>query len=220
MPDVPTLEALGDAEGSVDIVAWSGFVEPAWSDTFTEDTGCVVNRKVAGTSDEMVQLMRTGDYDLVSASGDASLRLIVGGDVAQLRSQERRRERDVDESGAGHLEVTGDTVEHPGVDDPLRYLARVGSDLLGERERAVDLRIGTIGRSHGRIGRSAAVQLGEDRLQQVRDRGDGVRHGRASLPDADGRLTERSTITGDFRLCWLCARSVTMANGDFYRLGI
>ena len=84
VPDVPMLEALGDAEGSVDIVAWSGFVEPAWSDAFTEETGCVVNRRVAGTSDEMVQLMRTGDYDLVSASGDASLRLIVGGDVAPI----------------------------------------------------------------------------------------------------------------------------------------
>lgn len=84
VPDVPMLEALGEAEGNVDIVAWSGFVEPAWADTFTEDTGCVVNRRVAGTSDEMVQLMRTGDYDLVSASGDASLRLIVGGDVAPI----------------------------------------------------------------------------------------------------------------------------------------
>lgn len=84
VPDVPMHEALGEAEGSVDIVAWSGFVEPAWSDTFTEETGCVVNRRVAGTSDEMVTLMRTGEYDLVSASGDASLRLIAGGDVAPI----------------------------------------------------------------------------------------------------------------------------------------
>lgn len=84
VPDVPMLESLGEGEGQVDIVAWSGFVEPAWADTFTEETGCVVNRRVAGTSDEMVQLMRTGDYDLVSASGDASLRLIVGGDVAPI----------------------------------------------------------------------------------------------------------------------------------------
>lgn len=86
VPDVPMLESLGEGEGQVDIVAWSGFVEPAWSDTFTEETGCVVNRRVAGTSDEMVQLMRTGDYDLVSASGDASLRLIVGGDVAPINT--------------------------------------------------------------------------------------------------------------------------------------
>lgn len=84
VPDVPMLEEKGDYEDAVDIIAWSGFVEPEWSDAFTEETGCVVNRRVAGTSDEMVQLMRTGDYDLVSASGDASLRLIVGGDVAPI----------------------------------------------------------------------------------------------------------------------------------------
>ena len=84
VPDVPMMQEKGDYEGEVNIVAWSGFVEPAWSDEFTEQTGCVVNRKVAGTSDEMVQLMQSGDYDLVSASGDASLRLIVGGDVQPL----------------------------------------------------------------------------------------------------------------------------------------
>lgn len=84
VPDVPMLEKLGEGEGQVNIVAWSGFVEPAWADKFTQETGCVVNRRVAGTSDEMVQLMRTGEYDLVSASGDASLRLIAGGDVAPI----------------------------------------------------------------------------------------------------------------------------------------
>lgn len=84
VPDVPMHEEMGEYEDAVDIIAWSGFVEPEWSDAFTEETGCVVNRRVAGTSDEMVQLMRTGDYDLVSASGDASLRLIVGGDVAPI----------------------------------------------------------------------------------------------------------------------------------------
>jgi putative spermidine/putrescine transport system substrate-binding protein len=46
-----------------------------------------VNRKYAGSSDEMVALMRQGggsEYDLVSASGDASLRLIYGGDVQPI----------------------------------------------------------------------------------------------------------------------------------------
>ncbi|BAU31543.1 ABC transporter substrate-binding protein [Microcella alkaliphila] len=84
VPDIPMAEELGEPESQLDIVAWSGFVEPAWADQFTEDTGCVVNRRVAGTSDEMVTLMRTGEYDLVSASGDASLRLIAAGDVAPI----------------------------------------------------------------------------------------------------------------------------------------
>ena len=40
--------------------------------------------KIGNTSDEMVTLMRTGKYDGVSASGDATLRLIAGGDVAPV----------------------------------------------------------------------------------------------------------------------------------------
>ncbi|MBC9927916.1 MULTISPECIES: extracellular solute-binding protein [unclassified Leucobacter] len=87
VPDIPMVTELGENEGQVNIVAWSGFVEPAWTDAFTEETGCVVNRRVAGTSDEMVTLMRTGEYDLVSASGDASLRLIVGGDVQPINQE-------------------------------------------------------------------------------------------------------------------------------------
>ena len=84
VPDIPMVEELGDFESELNIVNWSGFVEPAWTDEFTATTGCVVNSRVAGTSDEMVQLMRTGEYDIVSASGDAALRLIVGGDVQPL----------------------------------------------------------------------------------------------------------------------------------------
>ncbi len=84
VPDIPMHEAMGDFEGELNIVNWSGFVEPAWTDKFTADTGCKVNPRVAGTSDEMVTLMRTGQYDIVSASGDAALRLIVGGDVQPL----------------------------------------------------------------------------------------------------------------------------------------
>jgi len=84
VPDVPMVEEIGSFEGELNIVNWSGFVEPAWTDQFTADTGCVVNPRVAGTSDEMVTLMRSGEYDIVSASGDAALRLIVGGDVQPL----------------------------------------------------------------------------------------------------------------------------------------
>ncbi|MCU0911809.1 MAG: hypothetical protein MUE98_10840, partial [Rhodobacteraceae bacterium] len=45
---------------------------------FEEATGCAVNVKTANTSDEMVALMNEGGFDLVTASGDASLRLIAG----------------------------------------------------------------------------------------------------------------------------------------------
>ena len=75
-------------EGQVDIVAWPGYIERGesdknynWVSQFETDTGCKVNVKTAGTSDEMVSLMTQGGYDLVTASGDASLRLIRGGTV-------------------------------------------------------------------------------------------------------------------------------------------
>ncbi|MET0658313.1 MAG: ABC transporter substrate-binding protein [Steroidobacteraceae bacterium] len=75
-------------EGRVDIVAWPGYIERGetdksydWVTKFETDTGCKVNVKTAGTSDEMVSLMTQGGYDLVTASGDASLRLIRGGTV-------------------------------------------------------------------------------------------------------------------------------------------
>lgn len=82
------LQELGQNEGQVNLVAWPGYVEDGstdpdvdWVSGFEEETGCKVNTKVAATSDEMVTLMRTGQYDGVSASGDATLRLIEGGDV-------------------------------------------------------------------------------------------------------------------------------------------
>ena len=89
-PDEPTITSVGEGEGEVNIIAWAGYIEdgstdPAydWVTSFEEETGCQVNVTTAGTSDEMVALMQEGggQYDLVTASGDASLRLIAGGTV-------------------------------------------------------------------------------------------------------------------------------------------
>ncbi len=84
---------LGDGEGAVNLIAWAGYVEngstdPAvdWVTGFEEETGCKVNVKIGNTSDEMVELMQSGEYDGVSASGDASLRLIAGGDVSPVNT--------------------------------------------------------------------------------------------------------------------------------------
>jgi putative spermidine/putrescine transport system substrate-binding protein len=78
------LKKLGKGEGSLDLISWAGYVEEPWTKPFEEKTGCKVNDKIAGTSDEMVQLMRSGQYDGVSASGNASARLVEGGDVAPV----------------------------------------------------------------------------------------------------------------------------------------
>ncbi|WP_373503518.1 ABC transporter substrate-binding protein [Aestuariivirga sp.] len=76
---------IGPGEGQVDIVAWPGYIERGetdkafdWVTDFEAKTQCKVNIKTAGTSDEMVALMNEGGFDLVTASGDASLRLISG----------------------------------------------------------------------------------------------------------------------------------------------
>ena len=78
-------KAIGKGEGQVDIVAWPGYIERGatdkkfdWVTDFEKKTSCKVNVKTAGTSDEMVALMNEGGFDLVTASGDASMRLIAG----------------------------------------------------------------------------------------------------------------------------------------------
>jgi putative spermidine/putrescine transport system substrate-binding protein len=80
---------IGKGEGQLNLIAWEGYTEPQWVKPFEKSTGCQVNAKYAGSSDEMVTLMRQGggsQYDMVSASGDASLRLIRGGDVAPVNT--------------------------------------------------------------------------------------------------------------------------------------
>jgi putative spermidine/putrescine transport system substrate-binding protein len=78
-------------EGALAIIAWPGYFERGetdkrydWVTQFERDTGCKLSIKTAGTSDEMVSLMSRGDYDLVTASGDATLRLVRGGTVQPI----------------------------------------------------------------------------------------------------------------------------------------
>lgn len=92
-PDVAMLEEVGKGEGELNILAWPGYAESGqtdpsvdWVSPFEDETGCKVNVKDFGTSDEAVSLMKTGEYDVVSASGDASLRLIAAGDVEPVNT--------------------------------------------------------------------------------------------------------------------------------------
>jgi putative spermidine/putrescine transport system substrate-binding protein len=88
------LKEVGAGEGQVDIVAWPGYIERGetdknydWVTDFEKKTGCKVNVKTAGTSDEMVALMNEGGFDLVTASGDASLRLVSGKRVQPVNTE-------------------------------------------------------------------------------------------------------------------------------------
>ena len=108
-PPAADMMAATALEGALDIVAWPAYIESGqtdkaydWVSKFEGDTGCKVNVKIANTSDEMVALMTSGGpqaspsgdaswpppgnapYDLVTASGDASLRLIRGNTVQPI----------------------------------------------------------------------------------------------------------------------------------------
>ena len=92
-PVLAQVESLGEPEGQVNIVAWPGYIERGetdsafdWVTKFEESSGCKVNVKTANTSDEMVALMNEGGFDLVTASGDASLRLVAGKRVQPINT--------------------------------------------------------------------------------------------------------------------------------------
>jgi putative spermidine/putrescine transport system substrate-binding protein len=82
--NLPVLKHIGKGEGQLNLIAWAGYLQPEWVKPFEQQTGCQVNAKYANTSDEMVALMNNGgggQYDMVSSSGDADLRIIYGGDA-------------------------------------------------------------------------------------------------------------------------------------------
>ncbi|MFI5958108.1 ABC transporter substrate-binding protein [Cryptosporangium sp. NPDC051539] len=92
-PKLAPLAELGTPEGALSVLSWAGYAEdgsndPAidWVTPFEQATGCQVSVKVFNTSDEAVTLMKTGKYDVVSASGDASLRLIADGTVEPVNT--------------------------------------------------------------------------------------------------------------------------------------
>jgi putative spermidine/putrescine transport system substrate-binding protein len=87
------LQSLGAGEGEVSIIAWAGYIERGetdknydWVTEFEKKSGCKVSVKTAATSDEMVALMNEGGFDLVTASGDASLRLVAGKRVQPINT--------------------------------------------------------------------------------------------------------------------------------------
>ena len=90
----PTAQAsLGAGEGEVDLVIWAGYADKSatdpndnWVSAFETQTGCTVKTTDGTDSANMVQLMQSGNYDGVSASGDATLRLIRGGQVAPVNT--------------------------------------------------------------------------------------------------------------------------------------
>jgi putative spermidine/putrescine transport system substrate-binding protein len=81
---LPVLKSIGKGEGTLNLIAWEGYLQPEWVKPFEQQTGCQVHSTYAGSSDQMVSLMKNGgggQYDMVSSSGDADLRIIYAGDA-------------------------------------------------------------------------------------------------------------------------------------------
>jgi putative spermidine/putrescine transport system substrate-binding protein len=74
-------------EGRVNLVIWAGYADKSWANQFASETGCQVNTKDGASSDDMIDLISTGEYDGVSASGNATVRLMERGDVAPVNTE-------------------------------------------------------------------------------------------------------------------------------------
>jgi putative spermidine/putrescine transport system substrate-binding protein len=95
-PSASLPTSVGDGEGALTVLAWPGYAEdgttdPAvdWVQPFEKATGCQVDVTTFGTSDEAYQLFTSGsgaEFDVISASGDASLRLVAGGNVQPVNT--------------------------------------------------------------------------------------------------------------------------------------
>ncbi|HSL28233.1 MAG TPA: ABC transporter substrate-binding protein [Anaerolineales bacterium] len=121
------LQEIGEGEGELSIISWAGYIERGetdpnfdWVTQFEEETQCMVTNKTAATSDEMVALMNEGGFDLVTASGDASNRLISGGRVQEINIDLIPSYSEIDprlQNAPWHtVDTDGDgTAEHYGV---------------------------------------------------------------------------------------------------------
>jgi putative spermidine/putrescine transport system substrate-binding protein len=90
-PSLP--QTIGAGEGTLNLVIWAGYAERGevdkafdWVTPFEKASGCKVNATPMTDSNNGVSLMQSGDYDGISASGDATTRLIAGGTVAPVNT--------------------------------------------------------------------------------------------------------------------------------------
>jgi putative spermidine/putrescine transport system substrate-binding protein len=86
-PSGGAISSIGPGEGALTVLAWPGYAEEGttpgfdWITPFETETGCQTTVQTFGTSDEAFAKF-TADpeaIDVISASGDASNRLVAGG---------------------------------------------------------------------------------------------------------------------------------------------
>lgn len=92
-PGPTALSELPAAEGELNLVIWVGYAEDGtnypefdWVTPFEDETGCQVNSTDMTDSANGVELLQSGQYDGGAFSGDATLRLMAGGDAAPVNT--------------------------------------------------------------------------------------------------------------------------------------
>jgi putative spermidine/putrescine transport system substrate-binding protein len=91
-PGGDTIDEIGEGEGELNLVIWAGYAERGdvegfdWVTPFEEETGCTVNTTNMSDSNNGVSLIQSGEYDGISASGDATTRLIASDLVAPINT--------------------------------------------------------------------------------------------------------------------------------------
>ena len=90
-PTEAPIPTIGAGEGALNLVIWTGYAESGqndaaydWVTPFQTATGCQVSTTDMSDSNNGVSLMQSGNYDGISASGDATTRLIQGDYVAPI----------------------------------------------------------------------------------------------------------------------------------------
>ncbi len=210
----PNAKVLAGAEGQVNVIAWAGYIESGetapeydWVTPFTAMTECKVNVKLGASSDEMVQLMQSGEYDGVSASGDATQRLMAGDEVVAIDLAEYSSYADIFDGPQGQaVELAGRQgdghppwprcqpagVQHRGIPDRSRFVGRdVGAGFgrrrhrLGVRQRDLHRRRRTVADGdEARVGHHQPVR---PRPGPVRRRARRCSSRRRPLPASTGR---------------------------------
>ena len=91
-PSASAITEIGEGEGELNLVIWAGYAESGetegfdWVTPFEEETGCEVNATNMSDSNNGVSLIQSGEYDGISASGDATTRLIASELVAPINT--------------------------------------------------------------------------------------------------------------------------------------